>query len=81
MLESTFSVQFTELIARLRERFSRQDLCLRAEHYLRGLLSQVERKNSWQLAEAAGADTPHGFQRLLGRARWNADEVRNDLQQ
>jgi len=80
MLESTFSMQFTGLMDRLRGRFSRQDLCLRAEHYLRGLLSQVERKNSWQLAEAIGADTPHGFQRLLGRARWNADEVRDDLQ-
>jgi SRSO17 transposase len=80
MLESTFSAQFAGLMDRLRERFSRQDLLLRAEHYLRGLLSQVDRKNSWQLAEAAGADTPHGFQRLLGRARWNADEVRDDLQ-
>lgn len=80
MLESTFSVQFAELMDRLRERFSRQDLRERAEHYLRGLLSQVDRKNSWQLAEAAGADTPHGFQRLLGRAHWDADEVRDDLQ-
>jgi SRSO17 transposase len=80
MLESAFSVQFTGLMDWLRERFSRRDLVLRVEHYLRGLLSQVDRKNSWQLAEAAGADTPHGFQRLLGRARWNADEVRDDLQ-
>jgi SRSO17 transposase len=80
MLESTFSMQFTGLMDQLRGRFSRQDLCLRAEQYLRGLLSQVERKNSWQLAEATGADTPHGFQRLLGRARWDADEVRDDLQ-
>jgi SRSO17 transposase len=55
-------------------------LLRQAESYLRSLLSQVERKNSWQLAEAAGADSPHGFQRLLGRARWNAAEVRDDLQ-
>jgi SRSO17 transposase len=84
MLESTFckdwTVQFTGLMDRLRQRFSRQDLYLRAEYYLRGLLSQVDRKNSWQLAEAAGAATPHGFQRLLGRARWDANEVRDDLQ-
>ena len=65
---------------RLEQRFSRCDLLRQAEHYLRGLLSQVDRKNSWQLAEATGADTPHGFQRLLGRARWNADDVRDDLQ-
>ena len=68
------------LMDRLQPRFSRKDLRRRAEHYLRGLLSQVGRKNSWQLAEAAGADTPHGFQRLLGRARWDADAVRDDLQ-
>lgn len=59
MLESAFSVQFSELMDRLRGRFSRQDLLLRVEHYLRGLLSQIDRKNSWQLAKAAGADTHH----------------------
>jgi SRSO17 transposase len=71
--------QFGQLTVRLRPRFSRKDLWLRAEGYLRGLLSQVDRKNSWQLAEAAGAQTPHGFQRLLGRAQWDANEVRDDL--
>jgi SRSO17 transposase len=40
----------------------------------------VERKNSWQLAEQAGASGPHRFQHLLGRAVWEADEVRDDLQ-
>ncbi len=79
MLESTFTTQFSRLMDRLGQRFSRCDLLRQAEHYLRGLLSQVDRKNSWQLAEATGADTPHGFQRLLGRARWSADEVRDDL--
>ena len=47
MLESTFSVQFAGLMDWLCERFSRQDLCLRAEHYLRGLLSQVEETQLW----------------------------------
>jgi len=80
MLESTFSTQFSELIDQLRRRFSRCDLLGQAESYLRGLLCQAERKNSWQLAEATGAETPHGFQRLLGRARWDAEAVRDDLQ-
>jgi SRSO17 transposase len=39
----------------------------------------VQRKNGWQLAEYAGHATPHGFQRLLGRASWDADEVRDAL--
>jgi SRSO17 transposase len=44
------------------------------------LLSPVERKNGWQLAEEAGDQTPYATQHLLGRAVWSADEVRDDLQ-
>jgi hypothetical protein len=40
----------------------------------------VERKNGWQLAEAAGDRTPDGVQEFLSRVRWNADAVRDDLQ-
>ena len=47
--------------------------------YLRGLLSSVERKNGWQLAEQAGNATPDGVQRLLYNYRWDADLVRDDL--
>jgi SRSO17 transposase len=47
--------------------------------YLRGLMSTVERKNGWQLAEAAGEQTPDGMQRLLNTAQWDADQVRDDL--
>ncbi len=55
--------RFRELLARLEPRFARKDLRLRAEGYLRGLMGRVERKNSWQLAEAVGDATPHGIQR------------------
>ncbi len=48
--------------------------------YLRGLLSPVERKNGWQLAEQAGEATPDGMQRLLAGARWDADAVRDEVQ-
>ena len=47
--------------------------------YLRGLLAPVERKNGWQLAEAAGDRTPDGVQEFLSRVRWDADAVRDDL--
>jgi SRSO17 transposase len=47
--------------------------------YVRGLLSSVERKNSWQLAELSGDATPYGFQYLLGRADWEADAVCDEL--
>jgi SRSO17 transposase len=47
--------------------------------YLRGLLGQLERKNGWTLAEAAGEVSPDGMQRLLRTADWNADAVRDQL--
>ena len=43
-----------ELAARLAPRFGRVEPRRRALAYLRGLLAPVERKNGWQLAEAAG---------------------------
>src|SRR5947209_1971127 len=67
------------VVERIRGRFPRSEPRERATAYLRGLLSPVERKNSWQLAEEAGDQKPYGFQHLLGRAEWNADEVRDDL--
>ena len=33
----------------------------------------------WQLAEAAGDATPDGMQDFLGRMRWDADQIRDDL--
>ncbi len=60
-------------------RFRRPEPRRRAIAYLRGLLSPVERKNGWQLAEQAGDATPDGVQRLLYSYRWEADLVRDDL--
>ena len=48
--------------------------------YLRGLPAPVGRKNGWQLA--GGGGRPHAGRdagRLLGRMRWDADAVRDDL--
>ena len=64
---------------RLSPRFARSEVRERAQDYLRGLLSAVERKNGWQLAEVSGNATPYGLQHLLGRANWDADLVRDDL--
>jgi SRSO17 transposase len=65
--------------ARVAPRFARAEPRRRALAYLRGLLSPVERKNGWQLAELAGEATPDGMQHLLARADWDADQVRDDL--
>lgn len=70
---------FESLCERIGGYFGRRDLCRRAEGYLRGLLGRIDRKNGWQLAEYVGDATPHGIQRLLDRARWDANSVRNEL--
>jgi SRSO17 transposase len=49
--------------------------------YLEGLLGGAERRNGWHLAEAAGEKAPYGMQRLVASASWDADRVRDDLQQ
>lgn len=64
---------------RIGTHFPRSEPRQRALAYLKGLISPIERKNGWQLAEQAGDETPYGVQHLLGRAEWNADEVRDDL--
>jgi SRSO17 transposase len=66
---------------RLSDHFARSEVRQRAQDYLHGLLSEAERKNSWQLAEVAGNSTPYGIQHLLGRASWDADALRDDLRE
>src|ERR671932_1155420 len=68
-----------EVERRLYPYFARSEARQQAMAYLRGLLSPVERKNSWQLAEVVGAANPYGFQHLLGRAHWGAEAVRDEL--
>jgi SRSO17 transposase len=64
---------------RLAPYFERAEPRQRAMAYLRGLLSPVERKNSWQLAEVSGDASPYGLQHLLRRALWEPDAVRDEL--
>ena len=74
-----WSAGLEEVAQRIGPRFSRSEPRHRARAYLQGLLSVLERKNSWQLAEQVGDESPYGIQHLLGRATWDADEVRDDL--
>jgi SRSO17 transposase len=59
--------------------FARREPRLRAWSYVLGLVSGLERKNGWTLAEFAGDATPDGMQRLLNAAVWDEDEVRDRL--
>jgi SRSO17 transposase len=67
------------LHARLAPRFARPEPRRRALAYLQGILSEISRKNGWQLAEHAGEARPNGMQRLLSQAVWDTDGVRDDL--
>ncbi len=71
----------TRLHARIAPRFARPEPRRRALAYLQGVLSSIERKNGWQLAEHAREASPYGMQRLLSSAVWDANLVRDDLRE
>ena len=74
-----WTTYFDELYSRIAHRFLRPEVRERAYRYLSGLLQEVGRKNSWQMAEAIGEARPRGVQHLLNDAHWDADAVRDDL--
>ena len=76
---AVWAEELDRLLERIGPRFSRVEVRRRAMAYLRGLIAPVERKNGWQLAEAAGDPTPDGMQDFLARMRWDAGQVRDDL--
>jgi SRSO17 transposase len=55
--------------------FSRSESRDKAKAYLRGLMSDVKRKNGWQLSERLGMRSPLGLQRLLNEAKWDEAEL------
>lgn len=72
----------SEIIAvseRISDRFARREQRQHAWRYLQGLMSRIERKNGWQLAEQLGDSTPVNLQHFIARAEWDADAVRDDL--
>jgi SRSO17 transposase len=70
---------FDELMGRVAGRFARVEPRRRARAFVLGLLADLPRKNCWTIAEHAGDPSPGGMQHLLGRARWDADGIRDDL--
>jgi SRSO17 transposase len=76
-----WSAYLEELHARIAHRFVRPEVRQRAYRYLAGLLGELRRKNSWQMAEAIGEARPRGVQHLLNDAHWDADAVRDDLRE
>jgi SRSO17 transposase len=75
-----WSVYLDDLHARIAHRFRRPEVKERIQRYLTGLLTEIRRKNSWQMAqEAIGEARPRSTQRILNGTRWDAEAVRDDL--
>jgi len=67
------------VIDRIAPRFVRYEPLRHAEELMAGMVSGLDRKNCWTIAEHGGDATPDGLQHLLARAKWDADAVRDDL--
>lgn len=78
-LITTWTQALQTLIDRIGPHFQRPEPRWRAGRFVAGLLSGIERRNGWQLAEHAGEATPDGMQRLLYQATWDQDGVCAEL--
>ena len=72
--------EFEAFHSRFSSLYGRREVQEQAVKYLQGLVSPVERKNGWQLAEAVGDKRPDATQRLLYKTKWDAEAVRDALQ-
>jgi SRSO17 transposase len=74
---AAWSESFNEMFMQVADVFSNARVRRHGRAYLLGLLSQAERKTSWQLAEFAGDASPDGMQRLLNFSPWDEDAARD----
>jgi SRSO17 transposase len=63
--------------ARMRPLFTQERVAASAGAFLDGLLGNEQRKTGWMRAEAAGDPGPWRQQAILGRGRWEADDLRD----
>ena len=80
-LISRWQEKFNGVVERIASHFSRSEPRERAKQYMVGLLSNAERKNSWQVAEIMHEYGPPRMQRLLNKADWDVEGVRDELGQ
>jgi len=72
-----WSASLREVKRRMRPLFAQGRSAENAGLFLDGLLGDERRKTGWMRAEAAGDPGPWRQQELLGRDRWDADELRD----
>ncbi len=74
-----WQTEFSAVLDRIAPRFARYEPLRHAGELIAGMVSGLDRKNCWTIAEHRGAVSPDGLQHLLARANWDADAVRDDL--
>src|SRR5262245_21453737 len=78
-VEDDGAADLEALLDGIAPRFDRREPRQRARLFVRGILSELRRKNGWTLARYAGDVDPNGMQRLLTTARWDVEGVRDDV--
>jgi SRSO17 transposase len=66
---------------RMRRFFARVEPFEQAGRYMCALMSEVPRKNGWQIAQYIGDSTPDRTQRLLNHAIWDHDRVMGQVRE
>ncbi|TFV29855.1 transposase [Streptomyces sp. T1317-0309] len=59
--------------------FARREARATAAEMVTGLLTEVDTRNCWTLAEALGHPGPHRLQHLLSRARFDHDRAQEEI--
>lgn len=76
---SCWPLALHQLHQRIAPYFARPEPRQHALLYLQAILSDIPRKNGWQIAEQARELRPYGIQRLLSHAVWDEDGIRDEL--
>jgi SRSO17 transposase len=72
-----WALALRDVKARIRPLFTQERVASSASQFLDGLLGNEPRKTGWMRAEAAGDPGPWRQQAILGRGRWDADDLRD----
>lgn len=67
--------ELDDLLTRMGPLFYRTESRRHAEQYIKGLLSPLQRKNGWTMAEYVGELEPKALQRFLNLSPWDVDEL------
>jgi SRSO17 transposase len=79
-IETTLEIwasSLRDVKVRMRPLFGQERVAASANAFLDGLLGEERRKTGWMRAEAAGDPGPWRQQAILGRGRWDADDLRD----